>query len=337
MKKEILISVIVPIYNVEPFLRDCIDSLLNQNADNYEIVLVDDGSPDNCPKICDEYAKQYSNIKVVHKENGGLVSARKAGVMAAIGKYIANVDSDDWVDSNFINTITEIIDTYNPDAVHFDCINLCENNSEEVHINFNPGYYDEDMIRSQIHTLLIEDEFGRYFDPAICSNVFRAEAYKDSQLKVNDSIKIGEDASCTKPIFSKIKSLYICDKCLYFYRINSLSMTKGKKSFELNYPLLVGKTIESNIEANCDFSNQIYRFVTHNLFNACSSAFYSDEPYGVIKGKIKKALKDEYYQNAIKNCKYNKRYLKGLLVLFALKYKIYFLMKLYCKYGNKAW
>ena len=90
------VSVIIPVYNVEKYLKQCVDSVLNQKLDNVEIILVDDGSPDACPQICDQYAEKYSCIKVIHKENGGLTSARNAGIRAAEGKYIIFMDSDDW-------------------------------------------------------------------------------------------------------------------------------------------------------------------------------------------------------------------------------------------------
>lgn len=98
----IKLSIIVPIYNVEQYLRKCVDSLLNQDIDNYEIVLVDDGSPDACPQICDDYAAAHSNIRVVHRENGGLSAARNSGIEVAQGEYIMFVDSDDYVEPNVL-------------------------------------------------------------------------------------------------------------------------------------------------------------------------------------------------------------------------------------------
>lgn len=103
--KESLISVIVPIYKVEAYLSRCVDSIINQTYKNLEIILVDDGSPDNCPIICDEYAMIDNRIKVVHKENGGLSDARNAGMNVATGKYISFVDSDDWIEPNMLEVL----------------------------------------------------------------------------------------------------------------------------------------------------------------------------------------------------------------------------------------
>ena len=93
-------SIIVPIYKVEKYLNQCVDSILSQDFSDYEMILVDDGSPDNCPYICDEYSKKNSKVVVIHKENGGLSDARNAGIMAAKGDYLFFVDSDDYWDDN---------------------------------------------------------------------------------------------------------------------------------------------------------------------------------------------------------------------------------------------
>lgn len=111
------VSVIVPVYKVEKYLRRCVDSLLNQDYSSYEIILVDDGSPDNCSKICDEYALKEKIINVIHKENGGLSDARNIGVNNAKGKYIIFVDSDDYVNRNHISSLYGQIEKYNADIV----------------------------------------------------------------------------------------------------------------------------------------------------------------------------------------------------------------------------
>lgn len=103
------ISVIVPIYKVEKYLCKCVDSIINQTYKNLEIILVDDGSPDNCPQICDDYAKKDSRIKVVHKENGGLSDARNAGMKVATGEYVSFIDSDDFIDESFIECLHSAI------------------------------------------------------------------------------------------------------------------------------------------------------------------------------------------------------------------------------------
>lgn len=104
-----LVSIIVPIYKVEPYLRRCLDSIVNQTYTNLEIILVDDGSPDGCPQICDEYAAKDKRIVVIHKENGGLSDARNAGLDICKGEYVSFVDSDDWIAYSFVESLLQVI------------------------------------------------------------------------------------------------------------------------------------------------------------------------------------------------------------------------------------
>ena len=129
----IKLSIIVPIYDVEQYLRKCVDSLLNQDLDNYEIILVDDGSPDACPQICDEYAERAKSeelrgkscsIKVVHRENGGLSAARNSGIEVAQGEYIMFVDSDDYIEPNVLSGLREQVEREQLDVSRFDFQNV---------------------------------------------------------------------------------------------------------------------------------------------------------------------------------------------------------------------
>ena len=104
-----MISVIVPVYNVEKYLRRCVDSILGQTYSDFELLLVDDGSPDGCPQICDEYAARDSRVRVIHKPNGGLISARNAGILAARGDYVCIVDGDDRALGNMLQFIRDTV------------------------------------------------------------------------------------------------------------------------------------------------------------------------------------------------------------------------------------
>ncbi len=141
------ISVIVPIFRIEKYLPKCIDSLLTQSFLDFELLLVDDGSPDDCPQICDEYAAKDPRIKVVHKENGGLLSARKAGLKNANGKYVAFVDGDDWVDKYYLDVLYKLAEANTSDLVvtgHFREFN----GKIETIKPKSAGIYDENEIKS---------------------------------------------------------------------------------------------------------------------------------------------------------------------------------------------
>lgn len=137
-----ILSIIVPIYNVEHYLPKCIDSLLNQDlpVNEYEIILVDDGSSDRCGAICDEYASKYGHIRVIHRENGGLSAARNSGIEIAHGKYIQFVDSDDYLESNVLNALVEKMEEDNLDVLRFNYRNVNEE-YVEIHPNKDPQRY----------------------------------------------------------------------------------------------------------------------------------------------------------------------------------------------------
>ena len=122
----IKLSFIVPIYNVEPYLRKCVDSLLAQDYFDYEIILIDDGSPDGCPKICDEYAAAHENIRAVHRKNGGLSAARNSGIEVAQGEYICFVDSDDYWEENVLGSLMAQVEREKLDVLRFDYQNVNE-------------------------------------------------------------------------------------------------------------------------------------------------------------------------------------------------------------------
>lgn len=129
------ISIIVPVYKVEPYLRKCLDSILAQTFTNFEVILVDDGSPDNSGKICDEYAIKDSRVRVIHKENGGLSSARNAGIDIAQGKYLGFVDSDDYIAEDMYEVLYENLKFYDADISSVEIIpfrdDKYENTSKE--------------------------------------------------------------------------------------------------------------------------------------------------------------------------------------------------------------
>ena len=120
----IRLSIIVPIYNVERYLHKCVDSLLGQDYDDYEIILVDDGSPDGCPAVCDQYAAQYERIRVIHRENGGLSAARNSGTEVAKGEYVLYADSDDYIEPNVLGALMAQVEREQLDVLKFDYQNV---------------------------------------------------------------------------------------------------------------------------------------------------------------------------------------------------------------------
>jgi glycosyltransferase involved in cell wall biosynthesis len=327
-----MFSVIVPIYNVEKYLKQCVESILNQTYKNFELILVDDGSFDNCPAICDRYEEKDDRVRVIHKTNGGLVSARKAGALVATGDYVVCVDGDDWVDEQCLEHYALIMQNYSPDLIVSVSVAAFEDETQNRtnSLPYRKGYYDKEHIKNEIYPLLIQNEYANYFVPTIWAKAYRANLYKKQQLAVSNQIKIGEDGACTIPYVYHAESLYITDAVTYYYRQNPSSMTKVKKAFSWSGPELIHKHIQNQVTIDeWNFREQLYRKTAHELFTVVVTQFNRNESYNTVVKDIKKNLKSEIYAESIKKAKFKS--LNGKMAVFAMKYGIWFLIKVYSK------
>lgn len=255
-----MISIIVPVYKVEKYIKQCVDSIIAQTYKDIEIILVDDGSPDNCPYICDNYAKADSRIKVVHKKNGGLMSARQAGLRAATGDYIGFVDGDDWIEPDMYEHFAAVIEKYNPDMALCEFYFAYPQKDELSSQKLSKPYFEKDDMEQEIYpTMLFK---GVYFmtgiNPCCWSKVFKRELLEKNLYNVTTKIKIGEDAAFTYPCLLEANSVAYVDKFLYHYRINQESMTKAY-DIHLEDTILIPFEILKDVFSGSeyDFSNQI--------------------------------------------------------------------------------
>ena len=218
------ISVIIPIYKVENYLHRCVESIINQTYDNLEIILVDDGSPDNCPIICDEYAKKDSRIRVIHKKNGGLSDARNAGLDIATGEYIGFVDSDDYISVNFYQRLMNVMKVSNSDIVECeikkfkdtDRVDDIENNKLDF-ITFNTDEAMEDLILNNILSV------------TVWNKLYKRETIEKLRFKVG---KTNEDDFYTYLAFDNANKISKLDDKLYYYLQREDSIMG--KSYKLN-------------------------------------------------------------------------------------------------------
>lgn len=212
------LSVIVPVYNVEPYLRRCIDSIVNQTYNNLEIILIDDGSPDNCGRICDEYANKDSRISVIHQKNGGLSVARNSGMDVATGDYIAFVDSDDYIASDMYKSMISILENNNLDIV---CCGDYRVVGDKVYGNEGSGalkIFSQDEI---IYKALLD------YQVAAWNKVYKYDVTKDIRFPVGRKF---EDTATSYLFFSKSKKVGVIDRAYYYYfkNINSITQTSFK-------------------------------------------------------------------------------------------------------------
>lgn len=214
------ISVIVPVYKVEEYLHRCIDSILSQSFTDFELILVDDGSPDNCGKICDEYAQKDSRIRVFHKSNGGVSSARNLGLDNAQGEWIAFIDSDDYVDVDYLAELDSYTQKHETDYV--------------VTLNTIKEYTKENSL------IIYPDDYGQLFS---CYNfhnnghpwgkLYKTEIIKNSHLRFNICVHLGEDAMFALQYLIETKNMILIHSDKYFYEtLRPESLTKKLNSYD---------------------------------------------------------------------------------------------------------
>lgn len=245
MKK---LSVIIPIYNVEKYLRRCIDSVLKQTYLNLEVILVNDGSTDGCAKICDEYKEKDDRVSVIHKNNGGLSEARNFGLKLVTGEIVTYLDSDDYVDTNMYEKMIKVMEDKGADIVICGTYIDYEDGSTKIKSEKNEKSFNTEEA-------LIELNSFSSFDMSVCNKIYKKEIIKNIDFPVG---KKSEDYFVMYQYFARAKKVVVINEAKYHYfqRSNSISRGKnvtrdyieGSKSqkifFEKNFPHLnyIGNT-----------------------------------------------------------------------------------------------
>jgi len=228
-----LVSVILPIYNVEKYLDQCIESVVNQTYKNLEIILVDDGSPDNCPAICDKWAALDSRIKVIHKQNEGLGMARNTGIQNATGEYICFFDSDDYIaldtiEKSYYRAVNDLADVV---IFGFNSVN----HNGEILSTFIPGVGSREYVGEEV----LNDFFPDYIAPnpykkeprafymSACFSLYRLDVIKNSCWRfVSEREIISEDVYSLLSLFKYVNKISVVPEAFYFYRTNESSLSR---------------------------------------------------------------------------------------------------------------
>lgn len=327
-----LFSFVIPVYGAEEFLPACVESLLAQTYENIEIILVDDGSPDNSPAICDEFAKKDSRVKIIHKENGGATIARTVGAEAANGEYICCIDADDYVSRDYIEKFAKAVAETGADMLCCGHFIARDEKLTERPLPDRQGLYTKAEIETEIFPKLIQTVGASYFAPSLWAKAIKKELFLSEQREIPTELKIGEDGACIIPCVYRANTLVILPECLYFYRVNPQSITKSGKAFRFDGPRLIAEHLEKRIDTtHFDFKEQMHRKTVHELFTVVKSQFNRKEKYSVIIKDIKENLENPLYAAALKNARFTS--LSGRLAHAALKYRLYPLIWLFNKIG----
>lgn len=323
------ISVIVPVYKVEDYLEKCVNSILDQTYRNLEIILVDDGSPDKCPEICDNLAQKDKRIKVIHKKNGGVSSARNLGIESATGDFITFVDSDDWIDLEMYEELYKKQQENNYDVVFcgFKLIindksipvietsktEFCKNNNIEYLLrctnykNKNNQYYTENSIHPFNVRFLYKKDMLR-------------------NIRFNENLSLMEDVRLMLEIFlNKTLNIGYLDNCFYNYLVREISLSNGKINNLMEKGILF---IESISELLKNTGNEY-------LINAQKFYIYYMCSVNNIRYDSKDNLKSINDWNSKQNYKNYKKYLtngfKSKLRIFLIHYHLGFVFKIAIK------
>lgn len=251
------ISVIVPVFNAEKYLAVCVDSILNQSVRDLECILVDDGSTDLCPALCDEYAKKDSRVRVIHKENGRAASARNAGLQIAKGDYVAFVDADDWISPEmYEKMLAAAADVCLCDYVRFHG----EQELSVSHSCIRAGFYDKKQIRQEIYPHLVMDGLEYPVTISNCVLIIRHSLLTENRLSYREDIHISEDAPFgSEVLYCAHTFAYLKGEILYHYRVTEGSASRSYQEWWWESFLKINEETE-HFFASCgdyDFTQQI--------------------------------------------------------------------------------
>lgn len=213
MRQEVLLTVVIPVYNVERYLKRCIESILIQGWKNYDILLVDDGSMDSSPHICDEYAENYDFVSVIHKENGGLSDARNVGIAYARGEYVYFPDSDDWIEPNTFRELGNIIETQRFDIISF---NREFVKGEDALINPEPKKIQELSGKSAYIEMLKHSHITGFAN----DKIYRKSLFTNNGIEFPFG-QYYEDLAINYKLFLTSKEVYATNQKYYYYLINN--------------------------------------------------------------------------------------------------------------------
>ena len=319
-----LISIIIPVYNVEKYLKECLESVINQTYTNLEIILVDDGSTDGSGNICDEYKKRDTRIKVIHKENGGVSIARNLGLNYVNGQYIGFIDSDDYVEPEYCEKLLKSIKENNVQCAlcKFDKVYEKKNQNNTFESNY---IMDANGLIMEI--LDVQKGFG------FCTQkLWTKNALAD--IRYNENIKVGEDSLFCIESCKNIDKVFVLNEKLYHYRFNENSLVrKFDEKYAQKYLRAMQET-KKYIDKNYNKPEIIKKFNNYIVYNiliiVINYCFNKNNKMSIIKQieELKKVCKIPEFKYAIKNCDYNGFSLTRKITIFTLKYKLYFITML---------
>jgi glycosyltransferase involved in cell wall biosynthesis len=319
---DIELSIIIPIYNSEKYINNCINSIINQKGIKFEVLLIDDGSTDNSSQICDNYAQLDTRIKVFHKENGGVSSARNLGIENSRGKWITFIDSDDWLNSEYIQSINNILNL-NIDLTIYNYISFLSKKRQE-----QGRFILQEGIHNDVNSLLNMALQLEIASLSTCTSIYKKEIIEKYHIRFDINMKTCEDFMFNLEYYSHIKSYYAFKTPYYYYRQNEESVThKRKLDHAKDYQLVYNKLI--TITNKNHLSNNSIEIFKERWIKWIIGLVYNFKLQNISNDEINKWIYSQQYYNELKNFKVHS--IKAKIEIILLKYKLNTLISVYCK------
>ena len=298
------ISVIIPVYNVEKYLNRCVDSILNQSLQDFEIILVNDGSTDSSPKICDEYVQQDERIRVIHKQNARVAAARNDGIKTAKGEFISLIDSDDWIEPTMLEEMYSTATQFGCDFVMCDFTKKGKEVEYTVSQPIGEGFYDRERIEKELFKCLIMFD-NIEFPPTIsnCVCLFNREFLTDNELYYDEDIHYCEDSIFgSKVMYNANRFYYLKGKYFYNYFYNPNSTTSKYNSKKWDSYLKINERLEEDFRNdNFDFSYQLKINMLYFTLNMMSEIGRSNESFFEKRKYCKKVITNRRVRTIFKD------------------------------------
>lgn len=264
-------SIIVPIYNVEIYLKQCIESIINQTYSDIEIILVDDGSTDQSGKICDQYAEEDPRIKVIHQKNGGPQSARKAGLEYTTSGYVIFVDGDDFILESMCADIHNMLLKYSADIVVMGSTHVYPEHNEIYQEKIESGYYSKQALKNNVYKRMMAhgSKMHRDLSPALWGKCFKRDIIVQVLPNIDEHIRVGQDVPCTYHSMLLADSVLVCNE-MHHYHYRCLS-TSGSRIYKKNW----GETVNCLCEQlDRIYKSSDYQYLKENFLLERFWAFY---------------------------------------------------------------
>ena len=342
---EPLVSVVIPIYNVETKLRRCVDSIINQSYSNLEIILVDDGSPDACPQICDDYAKNDRRIKVIHKDNEGLGFARNTGIENATGKYICFFDSDDYVELTTIEESCSVAETLNVDMVCFGHIEETENGRiiENRIPNTPKDLYVGDEIKKQLIPLTLSHnpETGEDWNLSLsawCALFSMKVIQKQKWRFVSERECISEDIYSVLEYYSYLSRVAYIKKSFYHYISNPKSLSKSYRKDRYEKLKILAEKLHDltrKMGQERELCNRVKAIFLGLTIGALKQITASDESFLTKYNAVRRVVSDDYMQCVWTDFDFAGESTAKKALFLCMKKKLYIMS--YFVIGIKSW